>query len=246
VNADHAIQLRLLDLQTADTALAQLAHRRRTLPELATLHERERNLDALRGDIVDAETLVSDLADDQRRLEGEIDIVRARETRDEQRLLSGGLPAKDLEGLQHELVTLKRRQATLEDELLEVMEQREAADGALSQLSAQQSAIEVECADLVVARDAAFTEIDASRAQRTQERDGLAAGMPEDLLALYEKGREHSGGTGAAMLRHGRCEGCHIELSGSELNSVRSAEPDLIVRCDNCRCILIRTSESGL
>ena len=99
MNADHAIQLRLLDLQTADTPLAQLAHRRWTLPELATLHERERNLDALRGDIVDAETLVSDLADDQRRLEGEIDIVRARETRDEQRLLSGGLPAKDLEGL---------------------------------------------------------------------------------------------------------------------------------------------------
>ena len=189
---------------------------------------------------------VSDLTGEQRRLEGEIDTVRARETRDEQRLQSGGLPAKELEGLQHELVTLKRRQSTLEDELLEVMEQREIADGAFSQLSAQQGSIEAERADLVVARDAAFAEIDASAAQRAQERDGLAARMPADLLALYEKGRAHSGGTGAAMLRHRRCEGCHIELSGSELSAVRTAEPDLIVRCDNCRCILVRTAESGL
>jgi uncharacterized protein len=246
VNADHAVQLRLLDLQAADTALAQLAHRRKTLPELAAITEHDLNLDALRGDIVDAETMVSDLADDQRRLEAEIDTVRARETRDEQRLQAGGLPAKELEGLQHELVSLKRRQSTLEDELLDVMEQREIADSALSELSVQQTAIETERGDLAIGRDAAFAEIDESAARRTQERAGLVAEMPADLLALYEKGRAHSGGTGAAMLRHRRCEGCHIELSGGELASVRTAEPDLIVRCDNCRCILVRTPESGL
>ena len=81
---------------------------------------------------------------------------------------------------------------------------------------------------------------------KSTERSLIGNGIPADLLALYEKAREHSGGVGAAMLRARRCEGCRIELSGSELSAVRTAEPDEVVRCENCRRILVRTDESGL
>jgi predicted nucleic acid-binding Zn-ribbon protein len=246
VNADHTAQLRLLDLQAADTALAQLNHRRLTLPELAALAEREQRGVDLHNEAIDVETRLADIAEDQRRLENEVDTVRTRETRDEQRLQGGGLPAKELEGLQHELTSLKRRQSTLEDELLEVMEQREEAENSLAGINAKRAALEAETADLSAARDAAFGEIDTAAAGRTAERALVASELPDDLLALYEKAREHSGGVGAAMLRQRRCEGCHIELSGSELASVRAAEPDVVVRCDNCRRILVRTAESGL
>lgn len=246
MNAEPAAQLRLLDLQALDTALAQLAHRRRTLPELAAIAEREQRTSAPTSDTVDAQTRVDDIAAEQQRLEKEIEAVRARAARDEQRLQSGGLPAKELEGLQHELTTLARRQSTLEDELLELMEQREEADAALAELTGQRDGLAAEKAGLEQQRDAAFAEIDAAAAERTAERGSVAAQLPADLLALYEKAREHGGGFGAAMLRQRRCEGCHIELSGSELSSVRQAAPDAVVRCDNCRRILVRTAESGL
>jgi predicted nucleic acid-binding Zn-ribbon protein len=246
VNADHAAQLRLLDLQAADTALAQLAHRRATLPELAALAEREERGRQLDNDVAEAQTRVDDIAAEQKRLENDVDTVRARETRDEQRLQAGGLPAKELESLQHELTTLARRQSTLEDELLDVMEQREDADATLSGLLTQRTALDGERERLSTARDAAFAEIDAAVQQRTGDRTAIAAEIPSDLLALYERAREHSGGVGAAMLRQRRCEGCHIELSGSELAAVRSAAADEVVRCDNCRRILVRTAESGL
>ena len=48
------------------------------------------------------------------------------------------------------------------------------------------------------------------------------------------------------MLRQRSCEGCRLDLAGSELNTVRDAAPDTVVRCDNCRRILVRTAESGL
>jgi uncharacterized protein len=249
VNADtlsSAAQLRLLDVQGADTALAQLAHRRRTLPQLADLAARDARAEELHNDAVDAETRLGDIATEQRRLENEVDAVRARANRDEQRLQAGGLPAKELEGLQHELTTLARRQATLEDELLEVMEQREEADSALAALNSEQATLNAERAELTAARDAAFAEIDQAVVQRTAERDSIAAELPADLVKLYERAREHGGGVGAAMLRHRRCEGCHIELSGSELAAVRAADSDTVVRCDNCRRILVRTAESGL
>ncbi|MDP9118127.1 MAG: C4-type zinc ribbon domain-containing protein [Actinomycetota bacterium] len=246
MNADHSAQLRLLDLQAADTSLAQLAHRRKTLPELAAVAERDQRLTALGNDIVEVQTRIGDIAADQARLEGDVDSVWARAARDEKRLLDGGLPSKELEGLQHEITTLARRQAALEDELLEVMEQREQGEGELASLNSLRSDIEVERDAYVAARDSAFLEIDTAVGQRSAERSAIAAEIPGDLSALYERAREHSGGVGAAMLRQRRCEGCHIELSGSELNSVRTAAEDEVVRCDNCRRILVRTAESGL
>jgi predicted nucleic acid-binding Zn-ribbon protein len=246
VNADHAIQLRLLDLQAADTALAQLAHRRASLPELAALAELEATATDLGNDIVDAETDLADIAQDQSRLENEVEVVRSRAARDDQRLQAGGLPSKELEGLQHEIASLARRQATLEDELLEVMERTEESETAVAELRRQREVLDARRAELSAARDEAFAEIDRTRNLRTSERAMIATEMPADLLALYEKAREHGGGSGAAMLRQRRCEGCRIELSGSELSSVRSAAPDDVVRCENCRRILVRTAESGL
>ena len=246
MKADHAAQLRLLDLQAADTALAQLRHRRASLPELVALKDRTARASELATQIVDLETALADVAGEQRRLENEVDAVRGRATRDEQRLQSGGLPAKELEGLQHEITSLTRRQATLEDELLEVMERREESEGGLAGLTTRRDALAGEIGDLEVARDRAFAEIDAAIGERTAERAAVAAELPADLFALYERAREHSGGVGAAMVQQRRCGGCRIELSGSELSALRSADDDEVVRCDNCRRILVRTSESGL
>ena len=246
MNADHAAQLRLLDLQGSDTALAQLAHRRATLPELAEIAKRDARLTELGDEIVQVETELADVAGEQRRLENEVDAVRTRAARDEQRLQGGGVPAKELEGLQHEITTLARRQSVLEDELLEIMERREELDTSLAALTGQRAEVESERSEFETARDAAFGEIDAAVTQRTAQRAEVAATLPADLITLYERAREHGGGVGAAMLRQRRCEGCHIELAGSELAAVRAAAEDEVVRCDNCRRILVRTAESGL
>ncbi|MEO6886945.1 MAG: C4-type zinc ribbon domain-containing protein [Jatrophihabitantaceae bacterium] len=246
MNAEHSAQLRLLDVQAADTAVAQLAHRRKSLPELAALTELAQQDTDLHNALIDAETALADITDEQRRLDNEVDAVRARATRDEQRMQAGGLPGKELESLQHELTTLARRQSSLEDDLLDVMERQEQADGEVESLRGRRAALSAERADLESVRDAAFVAIDAAVTERAAERVELAAGLPDELMALYEKAREHGGGSGASMLRQRRCEGCHIELSGSELAAVRAAADDEVVRCDNCRRILVRTAESGL
>lgn len=246
MKADPATQLRLLDLQAADTELAQLAHRREHLPELAAIAVADREYQQVRDEVVDVQAHLDDLAADQRRFENEIDTVQTRAKRDDQRLTSGGVAAKELEGLQHEITTLARRQSTLEDELLEVMEQRETLDAQLATLTARQESLAAERADLDAKREAALAELDASAARRSADRAELAAQLPADLLTLYDRIRTASGGVGAAMLRQRRCEGCHLELAGSELNAVRAAADDDVVRCENCRRILVRTAQSGL
>ena len=246
MNADPAAQLRLLDLQAADTVTAQLVHRRQVLPEIAAIAAIDAENDQRKAQAVDLQTQLSDVDAGQRQLENEIDTVRSRAERDQSRLLAGGIPPKELEGLQHEITSLARRQGSLEDDLLEVMEQRETLETQLGSITAEVSAADAERDRLVAARDAAFAEIDAALSERKAARAGIAGELPADLLALYDKVAVANGGTGAAALRQRRCEGCRIELAGSELSEVRKAAPDTVVRCENCRRILVRTAESGL
>jgi predicted nucleic acid-binding Zn-ribbon protein len=245
VKADPEAQRRLLELQAIDTSLAQLGHRRRNLPELAELDRLARELSALDGERVRAQVSVDDLDRDIARLERDIEQVRARADKDRARLDAGSSPAREQEALQHELATLARRQSELEDAELELMEQRETAQAELDRVVARLAEVRGVRDETEQRRDAALTEIDADHSTRTAARTPLVASLDTDLVKLYEKVREATG-MGAALLRGGRCEGCRLELSGSERARVRAAAADEVVRCDECGRILVRTAESGL
>ena len=70
--------------------------------------------------------------------------------------------------------------------------------------------------------------------------------VPDDLLALYDKLRQSKGGVGAAELRARQCGGCRLTLDNSEISQIKAAPSDLVIRCEECQRILVRTSESGL
>jgi predicted nucleic acid-binding Zn-ribbon protein len=245
VKASPEAQRRLLDLQAIDTALAQLAHRRKTLPELAEIDATARELSALEDERVRAQVAVDDLDRDISRYEKDIDQVRTRKVRDEQRLDAGGGGVKEQEALQHELGTLARRQSELEDAELELMEQREQAQSTLDGVKAKLAAAGEKRTAAERRRDEAYAEIAKEQEFKSAARQPLAGDLPTDLVTLYDKIRADTG-LGAALLKAGRCGGCRIELYGSELARVRNAPADEVVRCEECRRIMVRTNESGL
>ncbi|WP_208105406.1 zinc ribbon domain-containing protein [Streptomyces sp. GC420] len=247
MNAAPADQIRLLDVQALDVRLSQLAHKRESLPEHAEIEALNSDLNQLRDLLVAAQTEESDCAREQTKAEQDVDQVRQRAARDQQRLDSGAITSpKDLENLQHEIVSLAKRQGDLEDVVLEIMERRESAQERVTELTGRVSSVQAKADDATARRDAALREIDAEAATVTKEREVVAASVPADLLSLYEKLRVQQGGIGAARLYQRRCEGCRLELNITEINEVRAAAPDTVVRCENCRRILVRTSESGL
>lgn len=247
MDADPDVQLRLLDLQTVDSRLDQLAHRRRSLPEAAAARELENRIAGLRARVVAGETEVADLTRAQTKADADVEQVRTRAARDNELLLSGRLTnAKEIENLQHEIESLARRQSDLEDIELEVMEKLEDARASLTGLQAEVADAEVELAQLATARDEAFAGLDAEAATATAERSRLATGLPAELSALYEKLRADHNGVGAAPLHRGRCEGCRTELATADIARIRTAAPTAVLRCEECRRILVRTAESGL
>lgn len=247
LNAENAAQLRLLELQEHDSRLDQLTHRARTLPEHASIDETTKRQHDLTSLVVAAQTEVSDIEVLQAKADADVEQVRQRAARDQERLNSGAVTsAKDLEALQHEVATLARRQNELEDTELEVMERLEDASRHLDQLTAERDQVVHTLSDLVAARDAALAELQTQAQSVGQERAAILPSIPPELLALYTKLREQNAGIGAARLHQRRCEGCRMELSPVDLGRIREAEPDEVLRCEQCRRILVRTNESGL
>ena len=135
--------LTLLEVQSCDTAADQLAHRRATLPARAALAALtassatlDQQLDAL-GPGVHA------LERSQKRLEDEVATTEDKAAATERQLYSGTVTApRELQAMQDELASLRRRIGALEDELLEVMEQREPLDADAARLRVERDDVE--------------------------------------------------------------------------------------------------------
>lgn len=247
MKASPEAQQRLLELADVDAELHRLEHRRRTLPEIAEADQLAARDRELHDQMVTVDAEEKDLGREQGKAEADVEQVRTRIDRDRARLDSGQVgSARDLANLQSEITSLARRQSDLEEIVLDVMERREAAQRRHAELDAERARLAAELAAVAARRDTALAEIAEQAAKAADRRAGIAAGEPADLLALYDKLRAQHGGIGAAALRRGRCEGCHLSLNTVDLNRIRAAAPDEVLRCEECRRILVRTPESGL
>ncbi|MFI5986124.1 zinc ribbon domain-containing protein [Streptomyces sp. NPDC051555] len=247
MNAEPADQIRLLDVQALDVRLSQLDHKRTSLPEHLELESLTSDLTQQRDLLVAAQTQESDAGREQVKAEQDVDQVRTRAVRDQARLDSGvGVSARDLANLQSELVSLAKRQGDLEDVVLDVMERREAAAERVAALTGRVTELQGKADDATVRRDAALAAFDADTAKLAKDRELIVASIPAPLIALYERIRAKQNGVGAAKLYQRRCEGCRLELDLAEVNEIKSAARDEVVRHENCGRILVRTADSGI
>ena len=247
MKAEPIAQAALLDLQAQDSTLAQLMHRTKTLPEHAEIAELQSRFAELDGARIEADTAVADLTRDQRKADAEVELVKTRRARDEEKLSSGAISnPKDLANLQHELVALERRISTLEDDELEVMEALEQAQTSLTAAQVELAIVQADLERATAARDAAIVVLDEQTVDAQADRDRIAGAVPAELIALYDKVRNQYGGLGAAALQARRCEGCRLELNGADLREMVAQPEDEVLRCPECSRILVRTPESGL
>lgn len=231
----------LLAVQEHDTTTDQLTHRRRALParadleaamvELAKLESRAEEVEASRHEITRA----------QQRLEDEIAAINAKATEHDKRLYSGTVSnPRELQAMQDEIGSLKRRVSQLEDEELELMEQAEPLDADLAHLAEERDGLDERAAAARAAVAEAEVEIDSELSDVAAERAALAGEVEPDLLAQYEVLRGQLGGIGIARLVNGHCGGCHLGLSAVELDRIKKLPEDEPATCEECGRLLAR------
>ncbi|MGC5256797.1 zinc ribbon domain-containing protein [Gordonia sp. DT218] len=245
MKVDAGIQRQLLDLADADAELARLDHRRTHLPEDTEITELDQRIESARNDLVRAEISAEDLTREYRRIDSEVSGMASREAKDSAQLTAGGLAPKALSELQHELSGLARRRASLEDDLLGVMEQQEAVTAEEQRAAATIEHLDSEVASTRERRNTALSGIAADHDAVAARRESVAAEITPELLAVYEKQRA-TGRIGAGLLRARRCGACRMELDRGTIASIAAKPADEVVRCEECGAVLVRTAESGL
>jgi predicted nucleic acid-binding Zn-ribbon protein len=244
VKATPQDQNELLRLQAVDTRAQQLEHTRASLPQVVALAALAPNVDDARRRFASKNGELEDARAELRRVESDVAVVEARLTRDAERLQTTS-SMKDVQALEGEVDALKKRRSDLEDIELTVMERIEGMEAELAEIVAERDVLGGKVAELEAAKLVEQRSIEAELGAAKADRNAIAAPIPADLLALYEKQRARYG-VGAALLLRGVSMGSNVTLTQSDMQEIRTASPDEVVLCPDSGAILIRNEDSGL
>ena len=240
MKASKSAQEKLLALQALDSSLIQLDHKAKNLPASRILDEKSIAFATARDLCVAAETEKSDIKHELSKSEIDVEQVVSRIERDEKRLASGQGSPKELEQLQHEIGSLAKRRAELEEIELEVLVRIEALDQRINSLAKERDVLHEEVIKYSREKETALEEITRAINSTLNDRSALASECEPELLALYEKIRTSADGIGAARLHAGQCQGCNLTINAADISKINALPDDEVVRCEECRRILVR------
>jgi predicted nucleic acid-binding Zn-ribbon protein len=229
----------LLDLNSIDQSISKLDYQKKNHPQLMKITELTARVPSIEASIVENDSQIIETKKEVSKAEIDVENISKRVQKDKERLASSETSAKDLTQIQHEIGTLDSKQKELEEvqiEFLEIVEDLEHKKRGLQEIVEQ---VKAEISELNIAIKADFEKANKEIATFSTERQTVISKVEKDLLDLYEKIRsEH--GVGAGLFSHGTCNSCQIQISPSEINNINSTDPEEVIRCENCRCILVR------
>jgi len=244
LKASPAEQALLLELQSFDTKLSQIAHRAKTLTQHAGLAKLSGERAEIAASLSEQNGILEDAEIELRRIESDVSVVEARIKRDDERLQVTS-SVKDVQALEQELAALRNRQSNLEEIELTVMERVEEQAAVVARIDEQMAELQARVAVIEGERDVELSAVAVDRTNAEANRAAIAEKIPADLLALYEKQRLRYG-FGASHLRGGVSSASGIRLNENDMVAIRSAAPDDVLMCPESNVILVRTAESGI
>ena len=230
----------ILELQLLDNEIMQANTKLKSLPEIEQLLHIENRVTAANDELSVVKTESDQIALELRRGEVDVETVTDRIKKDEARLSSGNATPKELEQLQHEVETLKKRQESLEEIELEIMIRNDAVIARTNTLSTDLASLQTLKDEIAGRLNHANAEINKVIGEKTTARNLVANKIEKVLLELYEKIRSSGGGVGAAALVGNKCNGCNLAINAVEMGRIKTLAKDELLRCEECRRILVR------
>jgi predicted nucleic acid-binding Zn-ribbon protein len=229
----------LLALQDIDSALTVISNKRPRLPELvahraalaaladhrAKMAAAQSRIDAAQHAIETAEKAAADLTTKRTRLEAQLKTVIA---------------PREAEALMHQIATLNAQRGELDDAELTALEEQGEADGELSALTEQLPSLEAVAAEHAGVLAVAVAALDTEEADLRGRRPTVAAVLSADEMAAYDRARQHFEGVAITRLEGHRCQGCHLDLSPAEMDSVKAVPVGSLPECPQCGRFLVR------
>jgi predicted nucleic acid-binding Zn-ribbon protein len=230
----------LLELQLIDNEIMQANTKLKSLPEIEQLLHIDKRIIAATEELSTVKAEADQIALELRRGEVDVETVTDRIKKDEARLASGNATPKELEQLQHEIGSLKKRQESLEEIELEIMIRSDAITSRRDTLTTDLASLETLKGEINTRLSTATAQINTLISDKNQARLLVVAKIEKPLIDLYEKIRGASGGVAATALVGNKCNGCNLAINAVEMERIKSLSKDELLRCEECRRILVR------
>lgn len=228
----------LLELQDTDSAIRRLEHQLSSLEEQKQLDACQEHVAQLSAERDDVTIELERDRGEQRQLEREIDVLTQRRDAESGRLYDGTVTnAREMRSVEAEIETTKRRIAEHEELLIEVLERVESLEARQTELTDRIGVAEHRAGELTEARDAAAKTILAETAELKAVRERQVAGIPDDLLARYDRVVGRTGGVGVGQLNGQSCSACRVEMSMADIGELLAGPP--LTSCPQCRRLLV-------
>jgi predicted nucleic acid-binding Zn-ribbon protein len=240
MQASVAQQSLILEMQSLDNEIMQANTKLKSLPEIEQLLHIDKRITTATDELAVVKSEADQIALELRRGEVDVETVTDRIKKDEARLASGNATPKELEQLQHEVGTLKKRQESLEEIELEIMIRSDAITSRSNTLTTDLASLQTLKDEIAGRLKTATDEINKVIADKNTARNLVANQIEKPLLELYEKIRGNGGGVGAASLVGNKCNGCNLAINAVEMDRIKSLAKDELLRCEECRRILVR------
>ena len=229
----------LRTLMEADRWIEKVNAQRSHLPESAELAQVESELRTLAAELRDAQQIKSPVRASYDESAGEAARLRSRADDLATTLATSTANARELTAIQVELDHVRELLNTVEDRELSLLMELEPLDDSIEGIKQQaqplaerRSVLQIQIGELQATLD---DEVTALRVTRS----GLAGAVSPSLLARYEAALARSGGSGAAQVVSGRCDGCRIALSPLDVDRWKSLEPGIFMPCPECARLLL-------
>ena len=142
---------------------------------------------------------------------------------------------KEYASLLHETEELKRKNALIEDEILDLMEKIESGEISLKKNKEELKEKEEKYKKKVEEDNKRFEKLNNEKKELEKKGKELSSSISQDLLAKYKK-LLNLRGIAIVPIVNGTCGGCHLELPPQVINEAKSGKK--IVTCERCSRIL--------
>ena len=218
-----------MELLRVQKAIADLPQRKTIVAarkKIKTIEEKQETVGKLRAK---AEEKLAGISEEDGKL--------AAKQEEAQKAVDSASGYRDVEAYTREMDGYAKRRATLEEDLA-------AVDAELDKISAVEKQISTALAQLRETESAATAEFQSQggelkkqEADLTASHDQIAANLPADLKARYDRAAKHCGGVAGALLRDDACGACRAPIEQGHLIDLKAHAP--LGECPNCKRLLI-------
>ena len=228
-------QLALLTaLQKVDDRLRSLCREQQALPLQLEVPERTHTEACKKLESIQAEID----RNERRQHDWEMELQSAQDALDKvQRRLREVKTNKEYSAVLAEIDAGKQRMTSMEDQLLQLMEQaeqnRQAKRLQENRVRAAHNVLQEQRRTVEQASEVLNQEILAER----EERRKTAVGVDAELLEVYERLTVQNDGSVVVHIQDGVCGGCHLKVQPQLVSEIRLQES--LNTCPHCRLILL-------